>query len=120
MATASSLSLVFFFFFQAEDGIRDVAVTGVQTCALPISAAEVDPPAGPGQPKKIVRVCGRNDREDGHVRRLDHHRLEPVGRVGKRREEGDRESAPPGNSGDLRRRRIPQKKNTPPRPPPPP
>src|SRR2546429_4795210 len=27
-----------FFFFQAEDGIRDVAVTGVQTCALPISA----------------------------------------------------------------------------------
>src|SRR5687768_18078523 len=29
----------FFFFFQAEDGIRDVAVTGVQTCALPISRA---------------------------------------------------------------------------------
>src|SRR3989449_5420025 len=27
----------FVFFFQAEDGIRDVAVTGVQTCALPIS-----------------------------------------------------------------------------------
>src|SRR5205809_2791593 len=25
-----------FFFFQAEDGIRDVAVTGIQTCALPI------------------------------------------------------------------------------------
>src|SRR2546429_3833003 len=29
----------FFFFFQAEDGIRDVAVTGVQTCALPICVA---------------------------------------------------------------------------------
>src|SRR2546422_7912031 len=27
---------MYFFFFQAEDGIRDVAVTGVQTCALPI------------------------------------------------------------------------------------
>src|SRR5438105_7623140 len=27
----------FFFFFQAEDGIRDPLVTGVQTCALPIS-----------------------------------------------------------------------------------
>src|SRR5438876_5817034 len=27
----------FFFFFQAEDGIRDGRVTGVQTCALPIS-----------------------------------------------------------------------------------
>src|SRR5207248_8926168 len=28
---------LFFFFFQAEDGIRDRTVTGVQTCALPIS-----------------------------------------------------------------------------------
>src|SRR5262249_58284493 len=28
----------FFFFFQAEDGIRDWSVTGVQTCALPISS----------------------------------------------------------------------------------
>src|SRR3989454_12831782 len=28
---------LFFFFFQAEDGIRDYKVTGVQTCALPIS-----------------------------------------------------------------------------------
>src|SRR5688572_5790307 len=30
------VSLSFFFFFQAEDGIRDLTVTGVQTCALPI------------------------------------------------------------------------------------
>src|SRR6266511_5331517 len=30
---------IFFFFFQAEDGIRDFHVTGVQTCALPISTA---------------------------------------------------------------------------------
>src|SRR2546429_1354136 len=29
------------FFFQAEDGIRDVAVTGVQTCALPIFGFDV-------------------------------------------------------------------------------
>src|SRR5256886_9958539 len=35
MTTACWLS--FFFFFQAEDGIRDLTVTGVQTCALPIS-----------------------------------------------------------------------------------
>src|SRR2546422_6393121 len=34
-----------FFFFQAEDGIRDVAVTGVQTCALPISVL-IDPTTG--------------------------------------------------------------------------
>src|SRR5258706_11974975 len=31
----------FFFFFQAEDGIRDWSVTGVQTCALPISIADI-------------------------------------------------------------------------------
>src|SRR2546429_5993397 len=30
-----------FFLFQAEDGIRDVAVTGVQTCALPICNGEL-------------------------------------------------------------------------------
>src|SRR3989454_9391011 len=32
----------FFFFFQAEDGIRDYKVTGVQTCALPILPERVD------------------------------------------------------------------------------
>src|SRR5690348_17797335 len=36
----------FFFFFQAEDGIRDGRVTGVQTCALPILFPSVF--AGPG------------------------------------------------------------------------
>src|SRR5688572_31694897 len=37
------LAYCFFFFFQAEDGIRDLTVTGVQTCALPIYAlAEKD------------------------------------------------------------------------------
>src|SRR3712207_8444101 len=39
----------FFFFFQAEDGIRDIGVTGVQTCALPIfdlvDAHHVEPQA---------------------------------------------------------------------------
>src|SRR5256884_3430353 len=40
--------LVFvFFFFQAEDGIRDVAVTGVQTCALPICAEALSEPPSP-------------------------------------------------------------------------
>src|SRR5688572_31041432 len=34
-----SSSFFFFFFFQAEDGIRDLTVTGVQTCALPISSS---------------------------------------------------------------------------------
>src|SRR2546427_6558773 len=34
----------FFFFFQAEDGIRDLTVTGVQTCALPICIKRGDRP----------------------------------------------------------------------------
>src|SRR5699024_9718198 len=41
---------VFFFFFQAEDGIRDRNVTGVQTCALPI-------PGGPVV-KRLVAIVG--------------------------------------------------------------
>src|SRR5256886_9005902 len=36
----SVIFFVFFFFFQAEDGIRDLTVTGVQTCALPISPGD--------------------------------------------------------------------------------
>src|SRR2546421_1678839 len=38
--TLTGFSFVVFFFFQAEDGIRDLIVTGVQTCALPISCRE--------------------------------------------------------------------------------
>src|SRR5256885_1166278 len=36
MKSAQLMCLLVFFFFQAEDGIRDYKVTGVQTCALPI------------------------------------------------------------------------------------
>src|SRR3712207_7234267 len=39
---------VFFFFFQAEDGIRDIGVTGVQTCALPICGAMLVVERAPG------------------------------------------------------------------------
>src|SRR5258707_15288944 len=38
--------MCFFFFFQAEDGIRDIGVTGVQTCALPITALDARPSTG--------------------------------------------------------------------------
>src|SRR2546429_2704134 len=44
-----------FFFFQAEDGIRDVAVTGVQTCALPI-CDRPDPQEVVGRLDSRVRV----------------------------------------------------------------
>src|SRR5256886_8853574 len=40
----------FIFFFQAEDGIRDLTVTGVQTCALPIC-----PEAGSRRPRRLSR-----------------------------------------------------------------
>src|SRR5256885_11400500 len=42
--------VVVFFFFQAEDGIRDYKVTGVQTCALPIYGLLQLPPGLPVQP----------------------------------------------------------------------
>src|SRR6266508_5130993 len=42
----SCILFIFFFFFQAEDGIRDGHVTGVQTCALPISNLEPGDPPG--------------------------------------------------------------------------
>src|SRR2546429_6815637 len=54
----------FFFFFQAEDGIRDVAVTGVQTCALPIfdrSLAQ-DARAARGGDRRVSRRGGRPQR----------------------------------------------------------
>src|SRR2546429_3282765 len=49
----------FFFFFQAEDGIRDVAVTGVQTCALPIYHRGQ---RGPRNRAGAARTSGRGGR----------------------------------------------------------
>src|SRR5258708_37133657 len=58
------------FFFQAEDGIRDDLVTGVQTCALPISEIDVgasQESAGNGVGHEIV-VCGVAVRRGGQLR----------------------------------------------------
>src|SRR5437762_8737543 len=46
--------VVFCFFFQAEDGIRDTSVTGVQTCALPISLLALGTRSEPCAPLAIV------------------------------------------------------------------
>src|SRR2546427_3194550 len=48
-----------FFFFQAEDGIRDLTVTGVQTCALPISCRELG--LRPAGPQRVRRRRARGD-----------------------------------------------------------
>src|SRR5256885_15353773 len=68
--------VLFFFFFQAEDGIRDYKVTGVQTCALPIchspgGPAEAARRAGPaprGDPERDSRVGGWQARRRGGCR----------------------------------------------------
>src|SRR3989454_12824223 len=51
--------MCFFFFFQAEDGIRDYKVTGVQTCALPISRADAGVAARTDADREEVRASGR-------------------------------------------------------------
>src|SRR3712207_7448924 len=45
-------AVIYCFFFQAEDGIRDIGVTGVQTCALPISSVSTS------------RLCGETCGDD--------------------------------------------------------
>src|SRR5256885_4290317 len=62
-----SIALLVFFFFQAEDGIRDYKVTGVQTCALPIfCGAKVE---------WLARAHPHADRDDVEsARHAAHHR----------------------------------------------
>src|SRR2546426_2640745 len=65
-------SLFYFFFFQAEDGIRDYKVTGVQTCALPISAACKGRALRPVELLEAP-VPERRDHEQRHQIRDDGH-----------------------------------------------
>src|SRR2546430_10058582 len=51
--TSDATVRLLFFFFQAEDGIRDLTVTGVQTCALPICRPDV--------PRIEVKLDGKYD-----------------------------------------------------------
>src|SRR2546430_4671865 len=63
--------MVFFFFFQAEDGIRDLTVTGVQTCALPISGRTIpqEDRARARWERSVHRAGGRRRRAGGAHRR---------------------------------------------------
>src|SRR5215210_2136691 len=64
-----------FFFFQAEDGIRGTSVTGVQTCALPISSTTSPSDQGDlgdateAAAGKAEAVIGAPNREDRNVHR---------------------------------------------------
>src|SRR3989440_13096047 len=100
------------FFFQAEDGIRDLIVTGVQTCALPISFFIMRPagvgsmgpdvtarscrpqdakawrahPAGPTLPHGFARFeTAERCRDRPAARRRHRHRLEPLRHRARRR-----------------------------------
>src|SRR2546421_6267829 len=69
--------LLFFFFFQAEDGIRDLIVTGVQTCALPISRAPLEGSAvvlqlSAGPDDSVAAVQGELAGEPLHFERTPH------------------------------------------------
>src|SRR5439155_17231871 len=56
------LFFLFFFFFQAEDGIRDGHVTGVQTCALPISGVQSGSPSFLNAPQTMSRFLRYSSR----------------------------------------------------------
>src|SRR2546430_12881920 len=92
--TEGEESMLFFFFFQAEDGIRYLTVTGVQTCALPISFPGRAPPdrrASTGMTERsrryflmdsdsaiaIPRATGHRHRRYGE---RNHHRCRGAGR----------------------------------------
>src|SRR5216684_7921556 len=67
------------FFFQAEDGIRDVAVTGVQTCALPISPPRPGRP--PGWPPHSAPARRSAWRDRACARRSEEHTSELQSRL---------------------------------------
>src|SRR2546425_152805 len=102
--------MVCFFFFQAEDGIRDKLATGVQTCALPISQRAGDDgnpdPVGPKRVDDVrPRAAGSAEPEDGRARPA---RPRIGGRAARR------DPPPPGAI-------LPQRgRPRPPQPPPPP
>src|SRR2546430_17478045 len=95
-------------FLQAEDGIRDLTVTGVQTCALPIYGGPgADLPAGHG-PRTERR--GRPRAVPSALRRRARSAAAAGGGPGGRGGAGDRERVGEGKRGDLGGRRINKKK----------
>src|SRR3712207_6879727 len=88
--------ILFFFFFQAEDGIRDIGVTGVQTCALPICGQAATPcparrrhrrlhleAAPPGQGAQPRPNRSRRPRARGGAAHIPRRRRSEERRVGK-------------------------------------
>src|SRR2546430_15114019 len=99
------MSCLFCFFFQAEDGIRDLTVTGVQTCALPISVGREEE-VGDAHGLEHTSAHGARPREQRRVelgapeRQIE--RLVPFGE--------ERESGGEGKRGGLGGGRLNKKK----------
>src|SRR5207237_5275400 len=94
MSLKFSLVICYIFFFQAEDGIRDSSVTGVQTCALPIlwqgrrilpegwvrfisTPAPADKSRGRSEERRVGKECrcaGAQDRSKKKIRRSRQYR----------------------------------------------
>src|SRR5690606_40916910 len=70
-------NMFLFFFFQAEDGIRDFHVTGVQTCALPISGQAFRPRPAARRPRSSKWTEGLSRSAGRPVKR---GRRDPTGR----------------------------------------
>src|SRR2546422_8501107 len=99
-----------FFFFQAEDGIRDVAVTGVQTCALPIYRRQVCP--GLRHPLRLRPGAASALPDDGAWRRVG-HRVAAGARLCRIRER----RVPPPTPLHSKKRPLPPPSAPPPPPP---
>src|SRR2546427_7112773 len=80
---SSYFVFIFFFFFQAEDGIRDLTVTGVQTCALPISYRVLARVYWPGE-DAVGKILMR-DKEDDLVVGVVRSEERRVGKEGRSR-----------------------------------
>src|SRR3989475_12816094 len=102
------LLFYFFFFFQAEDGIRDLTVTGVQTCALPISRAEVAKCASPlgGRAGRARRRRPRQHSASGGARTLAREPSASRAPSRTRRRRSLRKERRPGRDGRSEERRV--------------
>src|SRR5207247_6141520 len=101
--------IVSFFFFQAEDGIRDPLVTGVQTCALPISARDVLEALA----ELLLRLDQRRARQDEHGVLLFHAGRDlDVVLIGQARLDGRSEERRVGKEGRRWGLRVAAKRST--------
>src|SRR5215208_8149800 len=91
---------VFFFFFQAEDGIRDGHVTGIQTCALPIYLTRAELARLLDEVGPAVRVARRHRAADLRSGRS------ALGRPGARRRDTAPAGAPRNRQGRARRTQV--------------